>query len=128
MKDTGSTTIAYPDQSCSGQSYYWSIEQSIVYVVGCHIIGSKNLIEHISVELTEKQQEQALARYEQIRPYLEEGVSQAELARVHQVPLPTLHRWVQRYREQGLAGLARQERGDAGQSRGLAEELGKRNI
>ena len=37
---------------------------------------------HNLVELTKKQQEQALARFEQIRPYFEEGVSQAELARL----------------------------------------------
>jgi len=78
---------------------------------------------HNLVELTKKQQEQALARFEQIRPYFEEGVSQAELARLHHVPLPTLQRWVQRYRKEGLAGLARKERVDAGQSHGLPEEL-----
>ena len=78
---------------------------------------------HNLVELTKKQQEQALARFEQIRPYFEEGVSQAELARMHHVPRPSLQRWVQHYRKEGLAGLARKERVDAGQSHGLPEEL-----
>ena len=78
---------------------------------------------HNLVELTKKQQEQALARFERIRPYFEEGVSQAELARLHHVGLATLQRWVQRYRKEGLAGLARKERVDAGRSHDLPEEL-----
>jgi putative transposase len=73
-------------------------------------------------EMTETQRKQALERFELIRPYFEEGVSQVELARVHQIPLKTLERWVGRYRADGLRGLGRRSRSDQGMRRGLSKE------
>jgi putative transposase len=54
----------------------------------------------------------ALARFHTIRPFLEEGVSLAAIAREHGIVLRTARRWVKHYRRDGLAGLARKERND----------------
>ncbi len=54
----------------------------------------------------------ALARLQTIRPFLEDGVPLARLAREQGVVLRTARRWVERYRQEGLAGLARKERDD----------------
>ena len=75
-----------------------------------------------SVELSERQRKQALERFAVIRPCMEEGVSQAEVARERGVSASTVRRWIKRYQEQGLAGLAREERADRGHCRGLAKE------
>lgn len=64
----------------------------------------------------------ALERFAKIRPCVEEGVSQAEVARAHGVSSSTVQRWIKRYREQGLVGLAREERADRGHSRDLSKE------
>ena len=60
--------------------------------------------------LSEEQRAQAYARFEILRPALEDGVSQAQIARLHQLSKSTVQRWVARYREQGLAGLAQTAR------------------
>ena len=73
--------------------------------------------------LTEAQRVQALGRFAIIRPHVEEGVCQTELARVHQIPLRTVQNWVRSYREAGLSGLAKKGRSDRGKPRGLPEEL-----
>jgi putative transposase len=72
--------------------------------------------------LSEAQRAQAYARFEILRPALEEGVSQAQIARLHQLPKSTVQRWAARYREQGLAGLAQSARKDKGTSRRLPEQ------
>ncbi|TMC18731.1 MAG: helix-turn-helix domain containing protein, partial [Chloroflexi bacterium] len=73
-------------------------------------------------ELSDKQREEAYERYKLIRACLEEEVTQTELARESGVPLKTLQRWIRRYRQDGLRGLARLERSDKGKQRGLTEE------
>src|SRR5947209_15417271 len=60
-----------------------------------------------------------MERFSLLRPALEEGVSQAEVARRHELPLRTIQRWMNQYRQRGLVGLARQERADRGTRRGL---------
>jgi putative transposase len=62
--------------------------------------------------LPDKTRSRALARFQTIRPFLEDGVPLARLAREQGVVLRTARRWVERYRREGLAGLARKERGD----------------
>ncbi len=57
----------------------------------------------------------ALARFQAIRPFFEEGISVAELARQQDVPLRTIWRWIEHYRRHGLTGLARKARGDKDQ-------------
>lgn len=75
------------------------------------------------VGFTDMQRAEALAHFALIRPHLEDGVPQTELARVHQVSLSTVQRWVRAYREVGLSGLVRLRRSDHGQARGLPEDL-----
>jgi putative transposase len=73
--------------------------------------------------LSEAQRAQALERFAIIRPALEEGVSQAQVARTHQIGPSTVQSWVKRYREKGLAGLANNVvRSDKGKSRRLPTE------
>jgi putative transposase len=64
----------------------------------------------------------ALDRFHQIQPFLERGVPLTQLARAQGRPLRTLRYWVAQYQRAGLAGLARQPRGDRGQ-RHLPTEL-----
>src|SRR5260370_1626725 len=69
--------------------------------------------------LSETQRAQAYTRLRIIRPAVENGVSQAQIARTHNVPASTVQRWVKRYREKGIAGLADAGRSDKGTSRRL---------
>ena len=70
--------------------------------------------------LTEAQREQAEIRFSIIRPALEDGISQAQVARTHTIPASRVRRWVKHYREKGLAGLAdARTRSDKGKSRRL---------
>ncbi len=80
----------------------------------------------------------ALARFRLLRPYLEDGVPLAEIARDQGLMPRTLERWVARYRSEGLAGLARRKRTDSGSHRiperlrllieGLALERPRRSV
>ncbi|GHO71551.1 DDE-type integrase/transposase/recombinase [Ktedonobacter sp. SOSP1-52] len=72
--------------------------------------------------LSEAQRRQALERFAVLRPALEEGVSQTQIARDHQMSLSTVQRWIKSYREKGLAGLAPAARSDKGKSRSLPEQ------
>jgi putative transposase len=73
--------------------------------------------------LSEDQRAQAQTRFAIIRPALEDGVSQAQVARTHKIAPSTVQRWVKRYREKGLAGLAdAKTRSDKGKSRRLPPE------
>jgi putative transposase len=73
--------------------------------------------------LTEAQRAVAMERFCLLRPALEDGVSQTEVARLHHLPLRTVQRWMHHYRGQGLAGLAKEERKDRGLRRGMPPEL-----
>jgi putative transposase len=50
-----------------------------------------------------------------IQPFLEDGVPLAQIAREQGIILRTARRWVKRYRQDGLAALARKERNDKAQ-------------
>jgi putative transposase len=67
--------------------------------------------------LSEAQRAAALARFEQLRPALEDNVPLARLARELHLPRRTMQRWVTRYRRQGLSGLVRGQRSDRGHHR-----------
>lgn len=54
----------------------------------------------------------ALERFRLIRPFLEDGVPLAEVARQASVTDRTLRRWIQRYQRDGLEGLVRKLRAD----------------
>jgi len=73
--------------------------------------------------LSEEQRAQAQSRFTIIRPALEDGVTQAHIAHTSNISSSTVQRWVKRYRESGLAGLAdRSVRSDKGKSRRLPPE------
>jgi putative transposase len=73
--------------------------------------------------LSEAQRAQALERFVILRPALEEGVPQTQIARTYDLPLSTVQRWIKCYREHGLVGLARQQRSDRGMPRGMPSKL-----
>ena len=73
-------------------------------------------------ELSEEERKSAYERYEMLRPCLEDGVSQAEIARREQISLKNIQRWIKQYREAGLVGLARRRRSDRGKRRGIPLE------
>ena len=73
--------------------------------------------------LSEAQRTQALERFAIIRSALEDGVTQAQVARIHQIAPSTVQQWIKRFREKGLAGLANNVvRSDKGKSRRLPTE------
>ena len=65
---------------------------------------------------SEAQRVQAFERFVLLCTALEEGVSQAQVARTHDLLAGTVQRWITRYREQGLAGLPNARRSDRGKS------------
>src|SRR6266516_353478 len=87
-------------------------------------MGRQFIIAHASSPLTalsEAQRAQALHRFTIIRPALDKEITQAQVARTHQLSLHTIQRWIKRYREQGLAGLADAARSDKGTPRRLPQ-------
>jgi putative transposase len=66
---------------------------------------------------------QALERYRILQPCVEHDVPLTHVARHHGLPLRTLQRWLAQYRRDGFAGLARRQRRDRRQPRGLHPEL-----
>ena len=72
--------------------------------------------------LSEAEQVRALERYQIRAPFLEDGVPLARVARDRGLVLRTARRWVDRYRREGLAGLARKGRSDRGK-RHLSDTL-----
>jgi putative transposase len=73
--------------------------------------------------MSEADRAQALERYQQLRPALEDGVPLAQVAQEHRIPLRTAQRWVTQYRTYGIAGLIRAPRADRGQHRRIVPEL-----
>ncbi len=72
--------------------------------------------------LTDPKLAEALRHFHLIRPFLEDGVPLTQIAGVHQIPIRTLRRWVQRYRADGLGGLARSMRRDKDQRRAVTAQ------
>lgn len=52
---------------------------------------------------------QAWSRFTIIRPALEGGITVAQVARTHNIPAPTVRRWMMQYRDKGLVGQAAME-------------------
>lgn len=73
--------------------------------------------------MTTSGEDQALERFRIIRPFLEEGVALAAIARHHGIALRTARRWVSHYRTGGLAALTRSLRADKGSHRALSLSL-----
>lgn len=55
-----------------------------------------------------------MARWQVLRPHIEDGVPVSRLAVQCGVAARTLQQWAARYRADGLAGLARSDRADRG--------------
>ena len=72
--------------------------------------------------LSEQQRKEAMARFAILQPHLENDVPLARAARLAGVALRTVRRWLKRYRAEGLAGLVRSARNDAGR-RKLSRDL-----
>jgi putative transposase len=64
--------------------------------------------------LSDQQRKEAMARFAVLQPHLEKDVPLARAARQAGVAMRTARRWLSRYRADGLAGLARPVRSDAG--------------
>jgi putative transposase len=64
--------------------------------------------------MTNAERADALARFQVLRPHLEDGVSLQDIARQQGIHLRTARRWVSQYRAAGLAGLGRKGRSDRG--------------
>ncbi len=67
--------------------------------------------------LPEADRDQAFARFQLLRPFLENEMPLAKLAREQGIPLRTARLWVNRYRKSGLTGLARKSRSDKAKRR-----------
>ena len=72
--------------------------------------------------ISEKEREEALRRFQILRPALEEGVPVSRIAKAKGIPQRTLKRWIKNYREGGLDALARNPRSDRGSHRGVSPE------
>ena len=62
--------------------------------------------------LTEGQRARAMQRWRVLRPHIEEGVPLPAAAAAAGVAVRTLERWLARYRDDGILGLARSPRSD----------------
>lgn len=74
-------------------------------------------------EDTKSEREEALERFHVIRPFLEDDVPLAKIARERTIPVRTLSRWVRKYRDTGIQGLTRRTRADKGEQRGIPAEM-----
>ena len=72
--------------------------------------------------LSDRQREQAMVRFAVLQPHLEKNIPLARAARDGDVALRTARRWLKRYRAEGLVGLVRSARSDAGR-RKLSADL-----
>jgi putative transposase len=73
--------------------------------------------------LDQSARENALERFRIIQPCLEQDRSPSVIAKQSGIPYRTVHRWISRYRQFGLAGLARKAREDRGKRRALPAQL-----
>jgi putative transposase len=71
--------------------------------------------------LSDQQRQKAMTRFAVIQPHLERNVPLSRVARHAGVAMRTAQRWLRRYRADGLIGLVRPVRGDAGKRKLPAE-------
>ena len=58
-----------------------------------------------------------MVRFQALCPHVQDDIALIEAARIANVPIRTMQRWAARYRDDGLTGLARRRRADAGRRR-----------
>jgi len=68
-------------------------------------------------QLSEEARAHALKRFRLLEPHFDGGVPLTQVAREHGIAPRTAQRWARRYRQNGLAGLARTARADRGRRR-----------
>jgi putative transposase len=73
--------------------------------------------------LSEESRDAALARFRLLAPHLEQKQSLRAVAAEAGIPFRTAQRWVGRYRQSGLAALARSKRSDHGKRRAVSARL-----
>lgn len=74
-------------------------------------------------ELSNSSREQALQRFQMLRPHLEEGLALRVVAEDAGLPFRTAQRWVAQYHKHGLAGLTRRGRQDRGERRVVSPRI-----
>jgi putative transposase len=75
-------------------------------------------------EFSEKQRQQAFEKYKIIEPFLNGDVPLTNVSHdTTDVSAITLHRWIKKYRKNGLVGLISKKRKDCGQHRSVRNEL-----
>ena len=79
--------------------------------------------QEVLTALTEVQRELAMERFSLLKPALEDGVSQTQIAQIHKLSLHTVQRWMHAYRTKGLLGLVKAGRSDQGKRRGIPATL-----
>jgi putative transposase len=72
---------------------------------------------------TDTQRQNALQRFQLLRPFLHDGIPLTTLASSNQLSVRTLKRWVKQYSMHGLAGLMRAARKDQGRVRSVTTLL-----
>ena len=76
-----------------------------------------------SPEAPGPEQDVALARFQVLRPHIQDGVPLTNVAESTGNPIGTLRHWLSRFRAGGVAGLERKRRRDAGTHRGLDQRF-----
>ncbi len=66
------------------------------------------------VSLPSDRQGEAMTRFAALRPYIEDGVPLVSAAKAAGVPVRIKRRWLARFQQDGVVGLARKERADRG--------------
>lgn len=74
-------------------------------------------------EVPQEQRQQALERFNLLKPFFEEGVTLTQIANQHNIALRTIQRWAALYHKHGLSGLVRKPRIDYGQPRRYRAEI-----
>lgn len=73
--------------------------------------------------MSEIERKLALERFRLLEPHLQNGRELRSVSEGSGVTFRTLQRWVANYKRQGLAGLVRKERTDAGERRTTSPRL-----
>src|SRR4051812_26817189 len=89
----------------------WGIDEGESRVVSCpfmsHTPADPESAPASLSSLPDEGRSRALVRFQIIRPFLEDGVPLTQIAQDQGLVLRTARRWVDRYRREGLTGLAR---------------------
>ncbi len=94
-----------------------------LYGVNMFAVFAYSLVVEELAALSEESRKGALERFRLLAPHLEQGRPLRAVAAEAGIPFRTAQRWVERYREFGLAALARKKRADQGTRRVVSPRL-----